>query len=70
MKITYIKRMILSLVLLFSLSVTTVYATVTQEQIDQAQQQVNQLQQQVQDAENQVGLTSCQVCGTSFRRGV
>lgn len=55
MKITYIKRIILSLVLLFSLSVTTVYATVTQEQIDQAQQQVNQLQQQVQDAENQVG---------------
>lgn len=54
MKIRYIKRVLISAVLLFSLSVTTFYATVTQEQIDQAQQQVENLQQQVQDAENQL----------------
>ena len=52
MKIKYIKRVILSAVLLFCLSVTTVYATVTQEDINQAQNQVDSLQQQVQDAEN------------------
>lgn len=54
MKIRYIKRVLISAVLLFCLSVTTFYATVTQEQIDQAQQQVDNLQQQVQDAENQL----------------
>lgn len=54
MKIRYIKRVLISAMLLFSLSVTTFYATVTQEQIDQAQQQVDNLQQQVQDAENQL----------------
>lgn len=52
MKIRYIKRIILSALLLFSLSITTVYATVTQEDIDSAQSQVDNLQQQVQDAEN------------------
>lgn len=54
MKIRYIKRVLISAVLLLSVSVTTFYATVTQEQIDQAQQQVDNLQQQVQDAENQL----------------
>lgn len=54
MKLRYIKRVLISAVLLFSLSVTTFYATVTQEQIDQAQQQVDNLQQQVQNAENQL----------------
>lgn len=54
MKIKYIKRVLISAVLVLSMSVTTFYATVTQEQIDQAQQQVDNLQQQVQDAENQL----------------
>ena len=52
MKNTHIKTVILSTLLLFCLSVTTVYATVTQEDINHAQNQVENLQQQVQDAEN------------------
>lgn len=52
MKTGHIKTIILSAMLLFCISVTTVYAKVTQEDINNAQNQVNQLQQQVQDAEN------------------
>ncbi|MBQ2705652.1 MAG: cell wall hydrolase [Agathobacter sp.] len=52
MKLKYIKRVTLSVLLILSLSVTTFYATVTQEQIDQVKDQVGNLQQQVQDAEN------------------
>ena len=52
MKLKYIKRVTLSVVLILCLSANTFYATVTQEQIDQAKDQVDNLQQQVQDAEN------------------
>ena len=52
MKRKYILRVLVSVILLCSISITTVYATVTQEQIDQAKDQVNNLQQQVNDAEN------------------
>lgn len=49
---TYIKRVLASVMLFIGLSVTTVYATVTQGDIDDAKQQVEDLQQQVEDAEN------------------
>ena len=52
MKRKYLLRVLVSVILLCSISITTVYATVTQEQIDQAKDQVNNLQQQVNDAEN------------------
>lgn len=52
MKLKYIKRVMISAVLLFCMSVTTVYATVTQEQIDEVKGQVDNLQQQVENAEN------------------
>ncbi len=52
MKLKYIERVFVSVLLLFCMSVTTVYATVTQEQIDEAKGQVDNLQQQVEQAEN------------------
>lgn len=52
MKVKYIKRVFFSALLLFCMSVTTVYATVTQEDINQVQNQVNNLQQQKENAEN------------------
>lgn len=52
MKFKRIKRVIVSILLLFCLSVSTFYATVTQEQIDQVKDQVDNLQQQVDDAED------------------
>lgn len=51
MKLKYIKRALISALLLFSMSVTTFYATVTQEQIDEVHGQVDNLQQQVENAE-------------------
>lgn len=52
MRRKYIKRVFFSALLLFCISVTTVYATVTQEDINQVQNQVNNLQQQKENAEN------------------
>lgn len=52
MNLKYIKRITVAGLLLFCLSVTTFYATVTQEQIDHAKDQVDDLQQKVEDAEN------------------
>ena len=60
MKLKYIKRVTLSVVIILCLSVTTFYATVTQEQIDQVKDQVNQLQQQVDDAENELNQFNSQ----------
>ena len=54
MKKMHIKRTLASLLLLFCLSVTTVYATVTQDDIDDARQQVDNLQQQVDNAEKEL----------------
>ena len=54
MKKTYIKRVLASVVMLFCLSITTVYATVTQDDIDNARDQVDNLQQQVDDAEKEL----------------
>lgn len=60
MKLKYIKRVALSAFIILCLSVTTFYATVTQEQIDQVKDQVNQLQQQVDDAENELNQFNSQ----------
>ena len=54
MKVRYIKRAIVSVILLFSMTLTTYYATVTQEQINQAQNQVDSLQQKVDEAEKKL----------------
>ena len=51
MRKVYIKRIIACVMMLCCLSVTTVYATITQEDIDNAKNQVDNLQQQVDDAE-------------------
>lgn len=50
MKKVHIKRMLASTLLLFCLSFTTVYATVTQDDINDAKEQVDNLEQQVEDA--------------------
>lgn len=50
MKRIRIRRLIASLLVLCCLSVTTVYATVTQEDINDAKEQVDNLQQQVDEA--------------------
>lgn len=52
MKKIYVKRMAASILLLGLLSFTTVYADVTQDDIDDAKEQVDNLQNQVEDAEN------------------
>lgn len=52
MKRAHIKQVLAAALLLFCLSVTTVYATVTQEDINDAKEQVDNLEQQVEDAEN------------------
>jgi len=49
-----IKRMLAALMLLCCLSVTTVYATVTQEDINNAKEQVDNLQQKVDEAEKEL----------------
>ncbi|MBQ8280247.1 MAG: cell wall hydrolase [Roseburia sp.] len=54
MKRTHIRRMIASLLVLCCLSVTTVYATVTQDDINDAKEQVDNLQQQVDEAEKEL----------------
>ena len=54
MKKIHIKRILASLLVLSCFSVTTVYATITQEDIDDAKQQVDNLQQQVDDAEKEL----------------
>jgi len=52
MKKAGMKRVLAVVILFCCLSVTTVYAKITQEDIDDAKQQVDNLQQQVDDAEN------------------
>lgn len=52
MKRNYFKRILISVMLIFCLSATTFYGTVTQEQIDQVKDQVDNLQQQVDNAES------------------
>lgn len=54
MKKIHIKRIIASLLILSCLSATTVYATVTQDDIDDAKEQVDNLQQQVDEAEKEL----------------
>lgn len=54
MKRIHVKRIIASLLILSCLSVTTVYATVTQEDIDDAKEQVDNLQQKVDEAEKEL----------------
>ena len=54
MRKVYIKRIIACVMMLCCLSVTTVYATITQEDIDNAKNQVDNLQQQVDDAEKEL----------------
>lgn len=49
-----IKRILASLLVLCCLSVTTVYATVTQEDINNAKEQVGNLQQKVDEAEKEL----------------
>ena len=49
-----IKRIIASLLVLCCLSVTTVYATVTQDDINNAKEQVDNLQQKVDEAEKEL----------------
>lgn len=52
MKVKHIKRVIVSVILLFAMSFTSVYATEKNDEKKQAQEQVENLQQQVEDAEN------------------
>ena len=52
MKKTYFKRAIALMLLLCCLSLTSVYADVTQDDIDDAKEQVDDLQNQVEDAKN------------------
>ena len=52
----HLKRILASLLVLSCFSVTTVYATITQEDIDDAKQQVDNLQQQVDDVEKELGI--------------
>ncbi len=52
MKKTYLKRAIASILLLCCLSLTTVYADVTQDDINDAKEQVDNLEEQVEDAKN------------------
>ena len=47
-----IRQIIAAVIIMCCLSVTTVYATITQEDINNAKEQVDNLQQQVDDAEN------------------
>lgn len=54
MKKIHIKRIIASLLVLCCLSATTVYATVTQEDINDAKEQVDNLQQKVDEAEKEL----------------
>lgn len=54
MKRIHIKRIITALLVLFCLSATTVYATVTQDDLDDAKEQVDNLQQQVDEAEKEL----------------
>lgn len=54
MKKRYMKRAILLAILLFSMSITTVYASVTQSDIDGAKEKVDNLQQQVDKAESEL----------------
>ena len=54
MKKTYFKRAIASMLLLCCLSLTSVYADVTQDDIDDAKEQVDDLQNQVEDAKNEL----------------
>ena len=56
MKKIHLKRILASLLVLSCFSVTTVYATITQEDIDDAKQQVDNLQQQVDDVEKELGI--------------
>ena len=54
MKKTYFKRAIASMLLLCCLSLTSVYADVTQDDIDDAKEQVDDLQNQVEDVKNEL----------------
>lgn len=54
MKKIQIKRLIASLLILCCLSVTTVYATVTQDDINDAKEQVDNLKDQVDEAEKEL----------------
>ena len=54
MKKLHIRRVLASLLVLCCLSVTTVYATVTQDDINDAKEQVDNLQQQVDEAEKEL----------------
>ena len=54
MKKIHIKRIIASLLVLCCLSATTVYATVTQDDINDAKEQVDNLQQKVDEAEKEL----------------
>lgn len=54
MRREYIKRMLASILLLCCLSMSTVYADVTQEDIDNARDQIENIQEQVNDAEKEI----------------
>ena len=55
MKREYIKRIIASILLFCCLSISTVYADVTQEDLDNARDQIENIQEQVNDAEKEIG---------------
>lgn len=55
MKKIHLKRIMASLLVLTCLSATTVYATVTKEDIQDAKDQVNNIQQKVDEAEKELG---------------
>lgn len=54
MRHDYLKRMIASILLMCCLSITTVYADVTQEDLDNAKEQIENLQEQVDNAEKEI----------------
>ena len=55
MKRVYMKRCIASIFLLCCLSLSTVYADVTQEDLDNAREQIENIQEQVDNAEKEIG---------------
>lgn len=54
MRREYLRRILASVLLVCCLSITTVYADVTQEDLDNAKEQIENLQDQVEDAEDAI----------------